>query len=64
MALNLDDFVYRKSRGRILKYKITSILIDKHGIIYQAFNEDDKHHISIPEEWVGEIVFKKEEDVK
>ena len=60
----LDDFVYMESRGEILKYKIYSININKHGISYQAFNEEHEHKITIPEKWIGERVFTKEEDVK
>lgn len=63
-AVYLDDFVYKESRGKILKYKIVSILIDKHGIVYSAFNEENKHYITIPEEWIGESVFINEDDVK
>lgn len=63
-SVYLDDFVYMESRGKILKYKIISIHIDRHGIVYQVFNEEDEHRITVPEKWIGERVFINEEDVK
>lgn len=62
--MNIDDVVYMESRGKILKYVVESITINRNGKTFHAYCEDAKHDISFPEKWIGEQIFLSEETAK
>lgn len=62
VLLDIGDPVYMESRGKIIQYTVNSIAIDKYGITYGVYSDQYEHHITIPENWIGERVFFTEKE--